>query len=369
MKILIAGSFAPSLTNFRGSLIQAMRRNGNEVYCSASEDDPLVNSELKRWGAHFVPVSMARNQLNILADLQYWRAMFALCKKVSPDIVLAYTVKPIVYGLTAARGAGVIRRFALVTGLGYSFLGDSLVRRILQRIVVSLYTWSLHDVECVFFQNLDDRDYFIRKRIIRMEQAKVVNGSGVDLDYFLEVPLPNDSIIFLLIARLLTDKGIREYVEAARVIKKTVRQTRFLLVGPMDTNPAAIPLEEISAWQREEVIEYLGEVEDVRPMMQQASVYVLPSYREGTPRTVLEAMAMGRPIITTDAPGCRETVIDGDNGFLVPVKSVDALVAAMECFINNPALVERMGARSREIAVDKYDVRKVNAVMLKEMGI
>src|SRR5690606_16183323 len=186
---------------------------------------------------------------------------------------------------------------------------------------------------------------------------------------FKYVPLPKGPTVFLLIARLLGDKGVREYVAAAREIHKHHPEVVFRLVGSLDQNPDSVRPDEVESWQEDGTIEYLGRLDDVRPSIEACSVYVLPSYREGTPRTVLEAMAMGRPIITTDAPGCRETVINGENGFQVPVQSVDALVEAMLKFIEDPTLAPRMGARAREIAEEKYDVHKVNAVMLREMGI
>ena len=172
-----------------------------------------------------------------------------------------------------------------------------------------------------------------------------------------------------MIARLLGDKGVREYAKAAREIRSSNPGIRFGLVGWVDENPDAISKDELHIWVEEGAIEYLGRLDDVRSAIADSTVYVLPSYREGTPRTVLEAMAMGRPIITTDAPGCRETVVEGENGYLVPVKSVDALVGAMQKFVDDPDLAARMGRRSRQIAEEKYDVHKVNAVMLREMGI
>jgi glycosyltransferase involved in cell wall biosynthesis len=188
------------------------------------------------------------------------------------------------------------------------------------------------------------------------------------LDRFQVQPLPR-APVFLLVARLIADKGIREYCEAARILRRRHPEARFLLVGGPDRNPASIPITEVARWHSNGDIEYLGELEDVRPALARSLVYVLPSYREGTPRTVLEAMAAGRAIITADSPGCRETVIEGENGFLVPVKSVDSLVEAMGRFIQDPALAVRMGARSREIVVEKYEVHKVNAVMLRAIGI
>lgn len=191
----------------------------------------------------------------------------------------------------------------------------------------------------------------------------------MDVDSFTVAPLPPGQPRFLLMARLLGDKGVREYAQAARRVRAVHPGVRCALVGWIDSNPNSITQAELDGWVNEGSVEFLGRLSDVRPAIADSSVYVLPSYREGTPRTVLEAMAMGRAIITTDAPGCRETVIDGDNEFLMPVKSVDALVAAMERFIDDTQLAQRMGTRARHIAEEKYDVHKVNAVMLKEMGI
>ena len=196
----------------------------------------------------------------------------------------------------------------------------------------------------------------------------MVNGSGVDLQSFEEAPFPK-KLTFLLIARLLKDKGIREYFEASRIIKKEYPDIIFGLVGWIDENPSSISKEDLQNRIDSGDINFYGRLDDVKPAITNSSVYVLPSYREGTPRTVLEAMAMGRPIITTDAPGCKETVIDGSNGFLVPVKAVDPLVKAMLNFIKNPELINKMGSQSRIIAMEKYDVKKVNEQMIEHMGI
>ena len=202
----------------------------------------------------------------------------------------------------------------------------------------------------------------------------VVNGSGVNVTDFNVLPFPlnaqnSPKLSFLLIARLLGDKGVREYAEAAKLIKKQYPEVEFHLVGWIDENPAAIQQSELDMWIADLRLKYWGKLSDVRPAIAASSVYVLPSYREGTPRTVLEAMAMGRAIITTDAPGCRETVAQGENGFLVEVKSVTSLVNAMQEFIHKPELIEQMGQRSREIALHKYDVHQVNRHMMQEMGL
>lgn len=202
----------------------------------------------------------------------------------------------------------------------------------------------------------------------------VVNGSGVNVQDFDVMPLPKDDAgvvkaSFLLIARLLGDKGVREYAESARIIKAQYPEAEFHLVGWIDDNPSAISKADLDEWIADSLLKYWGKLSDVRPAIAASSVYVLPSYREGTPRTVLEAMAMGRAIITTDAPGCRETVSHGVNGYLVGVKSVDDLVQCMQYFIEDPKLIEYMGQRSREIALNKYDVHQVNKHMMAEMDI
>jgi glycosyltransferase involved in cell wall biosynthesis len=289
-------------------------------------------------------------------------------RRIRPDVVLAYTIKPVIYGSLAAAVAGVPRRFALVTGLGYAFTGER--GGLLTGLIRRLYRIALERVHKVFFQNPDDQALFRQLGILRNgTPSVVVNGSGVDVGDYAVGPLPEGPARFLMIGRLLGDKGVREYAEAARRVRAVHPEAGFGLVGWIDENPDAIAQSELDAWVAEGCIEFEGRLADVRPAIAACSVYVLPSYREGTPRTVLEAMAMGRPIITTDAPGCRETVVDGDNGFLVPVKSVDALVGAMLRFIDDPGLAPRMGARSRRVAEDKYDVHKVNEVMLREMGI
>ena len=328
-----------------------------------------VARQLTARGATPHEIELSRTGMNPLADLKAALGMYGLIRKIKPTRMLAYTIKPIVYGLLAGRFAGVAHRFALITGLGYTFQGEEEGRSKVRWLVQKLYGAALSGAHKVFFQNPDDELLFRSLAILpKSVPSCVVNGSGISVDQFVVAGLPADPQ-FLLIARLLGDKGVREYAEAASQLKQRHPTAIFRLVGWIDENPDAIRQMELESWVTSGVIDFLGKLEDVRPAIENCSVYVLPSYREGTPRTVLEAMAMGRPIITTDAPGCRETVIDGDNGFLIPVKSVDALVEAMERFILDSGLAVSMGKRSREIAVERYDVHKVNAFMLSEMGI
>jgi glycosyltransferase involved in cell wall biosynthesis len=369
VKFLIIASYAESLSNFRGLLIDALVKQVSSVHICApfGADDIKVESQLVDKGVVLHDIPMQRTGINPLTDLQTLLSIYCQLRSDKPDMVLAYTIKPVVYGIVAAWLAGVPRRFALITGLGYVFVGGR--NGFLTRLVSLQYRFALGRVEKVFFQNPDDEALFRQLRIIsKKTKSVVINGSGVDLDLFNVAPLSSNPV-FLLIGRLLGDKGVREYVGAARLIKACFPGTRFLLVGWIDENPNSVSKEELEGWVLEGVVEYLGKLSDVRPAIAVASIFVLPSYREGTPRTVLEAMAMGRAIITTDAPGCRETVIDGDNGILVRVRSTHCLAAAMEKLIKNPELIATMGKRSREIAEEKYDVHKVNEVMLREMGI
>lgn len=369
MSIVVVGSLAESLLNFRGPLLADLVRAGNRVIGSASEDVPAITRGLSEIGVTFVPVPMTRSGLNPFRDFVTFSSLLRLLRRIRPDLVFAYTIKPVIYGLLAARVLGITRRYALITGLGYVFTGKTVKHAVVRSGASLLYRIALRGAPKVIFQNPDDMNVFRGLGLVRADQCVVVSGSGVDLTKY-RFSAPNVAPIrFLLIARLLVDKGIREYVSAARNLSRKYPKVEFVLVGPRDPNPAAIREAEIDGWRREGVVSYLGPLEDVRPALEQASVYVLPSYREGTPRTVLEAMSMGRPIVTTDAPGCRETVREGVNGFLVPVRDVAALAIAMEKFILGPELVTRMGGKSRELAEEKYDVIKVNAALVKALGI
>lgn len=369
-RALVVASYPDSILKFRGPLLEAMVAAGWEVHIAAPAVDsmPELRQALRSMGVALHDIPLSRTGTNPVADIGLVLALRGLMRELRPTVVLPYTIKPVIYGTIAAWMVGVPRRFALVTGLGYAFTGNR--QGIVKRVVIGLYRFALGRTHKVFFQNPDDERLFRELGIVPAGiPSVVVNGSGVDVAAFSVTPLPGSPTVYLLIGRLLGDKGVREFAEAARQVKALHPEVRFHVVGWIDSNPDAIAQSELDAWVADGTLEFLGKLDDVRPAITASTVYVLPSYREGTPRTVLEAMAMGRPIITTDAPGCRETVIDGDNGFLVPVQSVDALVDAMLKFIEDPTLAPRMGRRSRQIAEDKYDVHKVNAVMLREMGI
>lgn len=376
MKFLMICSYLPSALNFRGKLLEAIQAKGYEIHVFAPDLTDFADelNQLQQLGYQVHEIPMQRTGTNPLKDLNTLMEIYRLIRQIQPDVVLSYTIKPVIYGTLAAWLAKVPKRFALITGLGYAFQNvESGKRSIFQKLVHGLYAQALKHADKVFFQNPDDLKLFQDMHLLEANKPTVVvNGSGVNVQDFEVMPLPlnEQSIVkasFLLIARFLGDKGVREYAEAARIIKAKYPETEFHLVGWIDDNPSAISQAELNTWVNEKTVNYWGKLSDVRPAISASSVYVLPSYREGTPRTVLEAMAMGRAVITTDAPGCRETVVNGVNGYLVGVKSVDDLVQAMQYFIEDPKLIAYMGQRSREIALNKYDVHQVNKHMMTEM--
>jgi glycosyltransferase involved in cell wall biosynthesis len=371
--ILVIAGHSTSLMNFRGELLRAMRARGNTVVVAAPGllDDQSTFAALSAMGITCHDLALSRTGLNPIADLRTFANLRHLMRQVRPDLVLAYTIKPVIWGMLAAARASVAKRVSLITGLGYAFTGQARgKRRVIQMVARRLYRLALSQATLVFFQNQDDRQVFRDLNLLSLgTPSEVVNGSGVDTVAFAPADLPRGSVRFLMIARLLGDKGVREYAAAARQVRVRHPGVQFDLVGALDTNPDSIRREEVEAWCQAGDLNWLGEQRDVRPAIARCHVYVLPSYREGTPRTVLEAMAMARAVITTDAPGCRDTTIAGENGFLVPVADVAALVTAMEQFLLQPELAHSMGLASRRRAEDKYDVRKVNVAMLTAMGL
>lgn len=367
-KVVVFGSFPESLLNFRGAMLEAMVKAGHEVHAISPPAESEIVASLSAMGVTHHAVALNRTGLNPLRDFFSLLALVKMLRKLRPDCLLAYTIKPVVYGGLAARLAGV-RFYAMITGLGYVFSGAGLKGKILSSVVGFLYRLGLRRAEHVLFQNRDNLRFFQNRGLLNApQQAVLINGSGVDLDHFSKTPLPTKPN-FLMIARLLHDKGVVEYVDAARQIRKQYPHAKFRLAGWIDDNPAAISQSELDGWIDEGAIEYLGRLDDVRPALADCAVYVLPSHHEGLPRTVIEAMSVGRPIITTDAPGCRDTVSEGQNGFLVPVRDSSALANAMTQFLDKPELISSMAKTSREMAEERFDVHKVNQVILETMRL
>jgi glycosyltransferase involved in cell wall biosynthesis len=368
MKIVICINTAWNLLNFRAGLIKALVAQGHEVVAVAPVDE--YAPRLAALGCRFVPLHMDNGGTHPVRDaLLLWR-FWRLLRVERPDVFLGYTVKPNVYGSLAAHWLGipVVNNIA---GLGAVFIQDGW----LVRLVRGLYKLALGKSARVFFQNQDDRQLFIEHQLVKPGVTDLLPGSGIDLQRFLPTPLPQfvdtgRKFRFLLIARMLRDKGVGEYVEAARALQARWPQVEWCLLGFVDVqNPAAISSEQMQEWVHEGVVHYLGVSDDVRTQIAEADCVVLPSYREGTPRTLLEAAAMARPIITTDAPGCRGVVDNGQTGFLCQVRDALDLAAKMEQMLTlTPAQRGAMGLRGRQKMEDEFDeqivIRKYLAVIL-----
>jgi glycosyltransferase involved in cell wall biosynthesis len=379
MKFVLISNNLTTVQKFRTDLLLEIAKKGYEIYVLAPDFDIFLAEKkyLETQGFILKEIQLQRTGTNPIADLKTVLDIYQHLVKIKPDFVLSYTIKPLIYGTISACLAGVSKRFALVSGLGFAFQEHTKNIGFVKKIINSLYKYALKRSTKVFFQNEDDRDLLKQIGILNEKTPNIiVNGSGVNTDYFYQAPLNMDAndvmaykISFLMVARLLKDKGVYEYFEAAKIVKQVFPDVEFNLVGWVDENPAAISKLELDEMISSNIINYKGKLSDVRPAIEDSNIFVLPSYREGIPRSVLEAMSMGRAILTTNAPGCKETVIDGQNGFLVEVQSVDDLVKKMYYFINHNNLVGIMGANSRKIVLDKYDVEKVNQHMISEMQL
>lgn len=366
MKTIVLASLAYSLINFRGRLIAAMIEQGHEVIVCAPDADPEIEAKLKAMGATYRQMPMARTGMNPFADMAtlWWLVRCFLREK--PQIILAYTQKPIIYGGIASRIVSGANFYAMVSGLGHVYSdGGSRRLRVVRSIVSFLYRLAIRKARAVFVFNSDDRAEMLRHHIIDPDAHVVqVPGSGVDLDHYGYVRVPDGPPTFLMVARLMRNKGVMEYVDAARIVRAQVPEARFQLLGPTDANPAALKPDDID----QSMVEYLGETRDVRPYLAAASIFVLPSwYREGLPRTILEAMAIGRGVITTDMPGCREPIVSGENGFIVEPRSALSLADAMLRVCAGPGLPARMSIAARRTVEDRYSVEMVNALLLSTM--
>ncbi len=367
-RLLFVSSIFANLFHFRRGLMRALLHRGHHITAAAAEDG--YEGALAEMGVvcHFWR-HIHRGGLNPLEEGRFFRELFQTYRRERPDLILHYTIKPVIYGSLAAALAG-IPSLSTVTGGGYALMNDGL----LYHLTCGLYRAALLFPRRVFFQNPDDRDFFVRRGLVRPDKIRLVPGSGVDLTHYhpesaLRGNSPAAQTTFLFIGRLLWDKGIGEYAEAAGMVKRDFPQAEFLVLGRLDPgNPAVVPEEQVRAWEREGKLRWLGEVRDVRPFISRADVVVLPSYREGIPRSLLEAMSMGRPIITTDSVGCREVIEDGKNGFMVPVKNAAALAAAMVKMISIGEERRRdMGRYGRLKAEREFDERLVIQKYMEEI--
>lgn len=367
MKFILISPKNRTAYNFRGDLIKDIISAGYEVVVTGPNKDNIEH--ILKLGARFEEVPLDRSGLNILNDLKYLKKLYQLIKKEQPDVTLGYTIKPVIYGSLAARFAGVSNIYSMITGKGYVYASNDFKAKILKFFISFLYKISFKGNKQVIFQNKDDRDEFVELGIIETAKTSIVNGSGVNMNRFKPVGYP-ETLTFFMLSRVLYNKGIREYLEAAKNIKEKYPHVKFNLLGAVENIEDSMKMKELQPYIDNNIITYFGETHDVREYFSKSSVFVLPSYAgEGTPRTILEAMAMARPILTTDVPGCRETVREGKNGFLIEPRSIKELEEKMEWFVHNHEKIPEMGYESLEYCQTKFEISKVNSDMMTYMNL
>jgi glycosyltransferase involved in cell wall biosynthesis len=340
------------------------KRHGYDVHIATPVS--LGLAVIQEAGLTHHAVAFSRKGMRPFAELATLRALFRLYRKLSPDIVHHVTIKPVIYGSVVARLTGVPAVVNAVSGLGYVFISQGRKATFLRRVVRWAYRFALnHPNSRVIFQNNDDLTLFTSDNLVRPQQAMLVKGSGVDLQRFTPKEQPKGPPVVLFASRLLRDKGVCEFVDAARALQSDGVEVRFVLVGDIDPgNPASLSTETVKGWHQEGVIEWWGQREDMPAVFAQTHIVCLPSYREGLPKVLIEAAACGRPIVTTDVPGCREIGRHNDNGLLVPARDSTTLASALRQLIADPALRDRMGRRGREIAAQEFGLERVVAETL-----
>jgi len=368
--VLFAANSVWNLVNFRLPIMRALHKKGFQIGAVAPKDPDSEDhiSMLEKEGFVFYPVPINRSGINPVQDIITLFIFYRLYKKLRPTVVCHFTIKPVIYGSLSAHRCGV-RVINNISGLGTVFIRETPVTA----LVKLLYKKALKHADTVFFQNPDDRKLFLDSALVKESQVSLLPGSGVDLDHFVPYSNPTSFELsqspfrFLLIGRMLKDKGIYEYIEAIRSLNIRKVKADYLLLGGIDQdNRTAVSKVEIGSWIDEGLVIYTGSLKDVRPEIAMADCIVLPSYREGTPRTLLEAAAMGKPIVSTDVPGCREVVIDGKNGYLCKVRDYKSLAEAMYDMVKLSAVKRKeMGLQARKLAEEKFDLKLVIAAYFK----
>ena len=373
--IAIIGNSAVTLVGFRLDLIKQLVQQGYNVYAFSPLFTEPLREQVRMAGGTPVHFEISRSGMNPLSELGVVRSLSKLLTLHNIDTSLTYFIKPVIYGTIAAKIAGVKNINGMIAGLGYAFTNDMTgsvepKRLIIKKIIERLFKFTLRWNRKVFFQNPDDLQHFVHHKLIDPAKTVVIEGSGVNLDEYEHSQAVEQPAIFITSGRLVKEKGFEEFIGAANILKNKYRDSRFIILGGTDENPNTLDSAHVQTFVDSGIIEWPGLVDNVADWLSRSSVFVLPSYyREGTPRSILEALSIGRPVVTTNLPGCRETVIEGVNGFFVPPRDPKKLAEVMERFILNPELIRSMGVESRRLAEEKFDVRKVNRKMMEEMGL
>ena len=376
LKIVIIGTVASSILGFRANLIKALLEQQHSVYAFVSEYSQDELNAIAALGAIPITYELNRGGINPLADTKATYALFKKIKEIAPDLVFSYFSKPVIFGTLAAKLAKVPRVIGMLEGLGYAFTeqpeGLSKKAQLIKSIQVLLYKIALPQLDKIIFLNPDDPKDLLETYHIKVKQLDVLGGIGLDLDEYNYQPIDNTDlpISFLFIGRMLKEKGIHDFIAAAKIVKQSYPNVQFTVLGAIDSsNPGALQQSELDSLISLNIINYPGQVDNVQKWIAASHIFVLPSYREGVPRSTQEAMAIGRAVITTDVPGCRETVIDGVNGFLVEKWNPQALAEKMIYFIEHPEEIKKMGYESYKIAQDKFDSHKVNKRLINMLGL
>ena len=375
-KIILIGTVASSFYGFRADLIRTFLKKGHQVYAFTSEYTADDLKKIEKLGATPITYTLNRGGLNPLADIIATNQLSKKIKAINPDLVFSYFSKPVIFGTLAAKLAKAPRVVGMLEGLGYTFTeqpeGLGKKTQLIKKIQVFLYKIALPQLDQLIFLNPDDPKDLLEQYAIHVKNVEVLGGIGLNLQDYPYQPLNNIHLPlkFLFIGRLLKEKGIHEFVQAAKLVKKIYPDTEFTVLGAIDHhNLGALQQTQLDTLISSNIIQYPGHVSNIKDWIADSHVFILPSYREGVPRSTQEAMATGRAIITTDVPGCRETVINTKNGFIVPKWNPEALAKKMIYFIENPEQIQVMGAESYKIAVEKFDAEKVNQRLVNILGL
>jgi len=375
MKIVMIGTLASSFLGFRADLIKSLLEQKYTVYAFTSEHSKEDLSLLETLGAIPITYELNRGGLNPLSDVKATYALAKKIKAIAPDIVFSYFAKPVIFGTLAAKLARVPKAIGMLEGLGYTFTEQPKVTskktQLIKNVQVLLYKIALPQLDKIIFLNPDDPRDLLDKYSIKVKEVEVLGGIGLNLEDYPYSNVYPDIPTFIFVARLLSEKGIHDYMAAAKIVKNKYADAKFIVLGSIDKQAlGALTEAELKQFTEANIVEYLGHVNNVPEWISNSSVFVLPSYyREGVPRSTQEAMAIGRAVITTDVPGCRETVVDGVNGFLVEKWNPQALAEKMIYFIEHPEEIKKMGYESYKIAQEKFDADKVNKRLISMLGL